>query len=608
MRLLNCSTFQLETFVDSAVPPYAILSHRWQDGEVLFEDIASGQASEKFGYKKLEETCLQASREGFGYVWVDTCCIDKSSSSELSEAINSMYRWYTQAAVCYAYLFDVPDGIDPEQDAVFAQSEWFCRGWTLQELVAPAHMEFFSRGWMFLGAKSTLTGVLSRATGIDVHVLTGTTHLSSVSVAKRMSWAAKRQTTRLEDQAYCLMGLFDVNIPMIYGEGKKAFIRLQEEIMRNTDDETLFAWREKDAATNPRYPYGLLAKSPACFEDSGNFVPLRKRFRPAFSMTNKGLQITIRLAHYHANVHIGLINCSAHPGRAEYIGIYLRRTSATHDVLKSRSSKQNIPVKGRDVPMSMGTDQYVRIRAHEFVGEQSYSTVDCSIYVRQNIELWSPVNSHASDILQLRRIPPLEQGYEKDMTFGAFRSDLGNEIFVHCPWGQKLAAVLVFERKTPVDDHKSPLRNHPGGGTKFAVLFGSSDQLPIAVDVLEWTEGLIRPRLLKLARNRRQQSLHDDLDKAVLSKLATSFNPQSPGVRMSLGNDYIQVDVHRVVDDCGTCYVADVSASFDPTEPAPTSPSHSTTDLVQEAPITHGATGVKNGCQDQPRSKGISRI
>ncbi|KAK0614789.1 Vegetative incompatibility protein HET-E-1 [Lasiodiplodia hormozganensis] len=179
MRLLNCSTLHLETFVDSTVPPYAILSHRWQDGEVLFEDIVSGQASEKSGYKKIEETCLQASRDGFAYVWVDTCCIDKSSSAELSEAINSMYRWYNQAAVCYVYLFDVPDGIDPEQDAVFAQSEWFRRGWTLQELVAPAHLEFFSQGWICLGAKSTLTTVLSRATGIDVHVLTGRTHLGS---------------------------------------------------------------------------------------------------------------------------------------------------------------------------------------------------------------------------------------------------------------------------------------------------------------------------------------------------------------------------------------------------------------------------------------------
>lgn len=588
MRLLNCSTLHLETFVDSAVPPYAILSHRWQDGEALFEDIANGQASEKFGYKKLEEACLQASREGFAYVWIDTCCIDKSSSSELSEAINSMYRWYSQAAVCYAYLFDVPDGIDPEQDAVFAQSEWFCRGWTLQELVAPAHMEFFSQGWMFLGAKSTLTGVLSGATGIDVHVLTGTTHLSSVSVAKRMSWAAKRQTTRLEDQAYCLMGLFDVNMPMIYGEGSKAFIRLQEEIMRNTDDETLFAWKEKGASTNPRYPYGLLAKSPACFEDSGNFVPFRERLRPAFSMTNKGLQITLPLEHRRGNVYMGMLNCTPHSGRSGFIGIYLRKTNGVHDELKFE-----------------GAEQYVRIRAHELVGQVIAGPEIRSIYVRQNTGLWSPETSQASDILRLCQIPHLEQGYEKVTKIGVSKPELGNDVFFHCSYGQNLAAILVLERKTPMDHQKSPLPNRPGEGTKFAVLFGSSDQLPIAVDVCEWTVGLIKPFWSESAWSLREKI---QLATAGFSTRAKFFNPQPPGRRMKLGDDYIQVDVHRVVDDCGTCYVADVSASFDPTEPAQTSPSHSAIDLVQGAPITHGATSVKSGCQDLPKSKGISRI
>lgn len=570
MRLLNCSTFQLETFVDSTIPPYAILSHRWQDGEVLFEDIASGQASEKFGFKKIEETCRQASRNGFTHVWVDTCCIDKSSSAELSEAINSMYRWYHQAAVCYVYLFDVPDGVDPGQDAVFAQSEWFCRGWTLQELVAPSHMEFFSQGWIYLGDKSTLTAVLSGATGIDVDVLTGTTHLGSVSVAKRMSWAANRQTTRLEDQAYCLMGLFDVNMPMIYGEGKKAFIRLQEEIMRSTDDETLFAWMEKDAANFPRYPFGLLAKSSACFANSGSFTPYRNLSRPPFSMTNKGLQISLHLDYHEEDVYVGVINCTTHQGRSGFIGIYLRKANERNDNLNSGH-----------------TDQYVRIRAHELVGQLGPGRVDRPIYVRQNIELWSPRKGYGSDVLKVRQIPHLEQGYEKVMTIGTRRPALGNGVFARHAYSQKLTAVLVLERKTPMDYRNSLLHNRPGDGTKFAVLFGSSAEFPIAVDVCEWT---------------------DDLVKTALSKLATSFNPQPPGRRMSLGNDYIQVDIHHVVDDCGTSYVADVSAGFVITESEKTSNSHSSPDLVHTAPIANKATSVTNERQEKANSKGLFRI
>ena len=169
--------------------------------------------------------------------------IDKRSSAELSEAINSMYTWYANAEVCYAYLSDVSesaaiDGAGSE----CARSRWFTRGWTLQELIAPRSMVFYSANWTKIGEKSnSISPLLSTTTGIDADILTGDRELETASVAKRMSWAARRTTTRTEDLAYSLMGIFSVNMPMLYGEGAKAFISLQEEIMKASDDETLFA-------------------------------------------------------------------------------------------------------------------------------------------------------------------------------------------------------------------------------------------------------------------------------------------------------------------------------------------------------------------------------
>lgn len=177
-----------------------------------------------------------------------------------------MFRWYTNAKICYAYLADVID-----QDG-FASSRWFSRGWTLQELIAPKIVRFYSCDWTLLGSKSELEDLLQKITGIDAFVLsTGT--FSQVCVAKRMSWAAKRDTTRIEDQAYSLMGIFGVNMPLIYGEGKKAFLRLQQEIMRVSDDQSLFAWGappvfpDMHVFLTSRIPvmHGLFADSPASF-------------------------------------------------------------------------------------------------------------------------------------------------------------------------------------------------------------------------------------------------------------------------------------------------------------------------------------------------------
>src|SRR5450756_1783945 len=188
MRLLNTTTLKLEEFWDTdAMPRYAILSHTWEKQEVSFQAIADLRfASQLTGFWKVDACCRQALADGYYWAWIDTCCIDKSSSSELSEAINSMFRYYERAAVCYAYLSDVSSDDDPRifqseaRDSYFTGSEpefpksrWFIRGWTLQELIAPTEVEFFSKDWKKLGCRSKLAAQISEITRIDVDILRG---------------------------------------------------------------------------------------------------------------------------------------------------------------------------------------------------------------------------------------------------------------------------------------------------------------------------------------------------------------------------------------------------------------------------------------------------
>ncbi|KAI6143093.1 heterokaryon incompatibility protein-domain-containing protein [Pisolithus tinctorius] len=259
---------------------YAILSHRWGNGsEVGYEEMTGlmmmkeqkrDKVRKRRGYQKIIKSCEQAKKDGYKWLWIDTCCIDKRSSSELSEAINSMYRWYQNARVCYAYLNDVDESTFPTKRDVskYAKSngwpEWFVRGWTLQELIAPKEVEFFNKDWIPIGNKWRLAPRLKKVTGIPREVLRDGLAAKRLSVAQIMSWAANRKTTREEDRAYSLMGLFGVNMPMLYGEGKKAFERLQLEIIRVSSDQSMFAW-------DPQKPRSgsVLAEDPSDFRGCG---------------------------------------------------------------------------------------------------------------------------------------------------------------------------------------------------------------------------------------------------------------------------------------------------------------------------------------------------
>ena len=430
MHLLNCSLDGQGNLSKITLrehfgkpPPYAILSHRWRQDprtEVLFKDcqdienIATDpHITSKAGYKKVSGCCERALQDGYEHVWIDTACIDKSSSAELSEAINSMYSWYEMSHVCYAYLEDVSSdrsgvegpilgqefrdrnlatsltirvlieayleavssdrsvlGIDKqlsissesrywtirrltetylngsssdrsvfafEQEfrqsswfrngqtlqsmvadhlyhfssdrSVFARlalvrqfrdSAWFKRGWTLQELIAPSEVVFFDWEWNEMGNKAELASIISGITKVDKVFLTYGFNVRKASIAEKMSWAANRETTREEDRAYSLMGLFLVNMPTLYGEGSRAFKRLQEEIIRTDNDHSILAWRGLSIATS------VLAVSPDQFANTPVCWPVKQEafitafkisnFKPQYSMTNLGLYIQLPLA------------------------------------------------------------------------------------------------------------------------------------------------------------------------------------------------------------------------------------------------------------------------------------------------------------------------
>ncbi|KAM3432243.1 hypothetical protein MY4824_006677 [Beauveria thailandica] len=333
MKLLNTSTLEVEEFFGSAIPEYAILSHRWLDDEVSFQDLQSGLAASKAGYAKIRECCAQAVRDGLAYAWVDTCCIDKTSSAELNEAINSMSAWYRDATLCYALLSDVPA-------AVFDRSAWFTRGWTLQELLAPAHVVFYDSAWQPLGSRdeAPLTERISAVTRIDVAVLRGDVALTDRSVAQRMAWAADRTTTRLEDRAYSLLGLFGVNMPMLYGEGgARAFRRLQEEIMKASDDQSLFAWSA--GVDEEQGPTGLLARSPADFAGCADLVEPHQRWnRQPYSMTNRGLSLEMPMVPWGPETFLAALDCENATQQDSRVGIYLRMLSEPGQYARVRFS------------------------------------------------------------------------------------------------------------------------------------------------------------------------------------------------------------------------------------------------------------------------------
>jgi hypothetical protein len=315
MRLLNTNDLTLQ-HMSTDIPNYAVLSHTWEDAEVTFADMQDLTIATKLrGFAKVLEAAQIARAHDYNWIWIDTCCIDKTNNLELSESINSMFTYYKNSGVCIAYLLDV-DGSEQLMNVQFRNSRWFTRGWTLQELIAPTNMLFYGQNWNLLGTKSDLVTLIHSACGVDAYVLRGG-DISNISISRRMYWAAKRVTSKAEDMAYCLLGLFDIHMPLLYGEGpENAFLRLQKEILKTSDDQSLFAWRRED-----NHAIGLLARRPSAFADSHNLSALRRQrantAKNLATQTNMGLQMKLLTARYR-NDRVIILDCQVGPQLSTY--------------------------------------------------------------------------------------------------------------------------------------------------------------------------------------------------------------------------------------------------------------------------------------------------
>jgi hypothetical protein len=290
-----------------------------------------------------------------------------------------MFSWYTSAEECYVYMRDVPSTAQSpalEFWRAFDSSEWFSRGWTLQELLAPTTVVFCSSKWEVFGHMQTHTGRrqylqlppfsgalgfelnerISQITGIQVQYLNGSESIESASIARRMSWAANRRTIRIEDEAYCLLGLFGVNMPLLYGEGRKAFLRLQEEIIKRSDDQSIFAW----SLPNPdQERTGILAPDIGCFEWSRDVIRAPWRPRSPFLITNLGLELVTRTQRVSLDtidpdceIHIIQLNCLQARGRSgELVPVEIALIQCNHGHPRIQRSRCN-DVRGRGWEMS----------------------------------------------------------------------------------------------------------------------------------------------------------------------------------------------------------------------------------------------------------------
>ncbi|RDA93495.1 hypothetical protein CP533_4011 [Ophiocordyceps camponoti-saundersi (nom. inval.)] len=417
MHLLNVTTLRLEEFFDEGIPPYAILSHTWgkDEEEITFLDIETG-ALQKHGhwYPKVQGLCEQAKKDRLAYVWLDTCCIDKRSSRELEEAINCMFQWYEKASVCYAYLSDVPPGDNPScESSEFFSSRWFKRGWTLQELLAPRKLIFYDQTWAVLGTKSTLAKAVKNITGIPRPFLLGSLDLNQASVAQRMSWAANRSTKRREDIAYCLLGIFQVtNMRMTYGEGNKAFRRLQEEIIKKTMDDSILAWgfnREGSSPANGEsadvLSGGIFATSPADFVNCGSIISRQPDTirTPTHSLEVSADYLRAYLSLFTASTGetYGLLNCGPN---AEVVGIPLTgaKSMAPFKALIRPQGRSSIPLPRNAFPLCP-SPAYIQIEQEDSGMNRSY---------------WFQIDDNTDDDLDLVDVFPRALWNEERATIG----------------------------------------------------------------------------------------------------------------------------------------------------------------------------------------------
>jgi hypothetical protein len=526
MRLLNTETIKFLHDDEERPSKYAILSHTWGKGEVLFTDIISGTAESKPAYEKVLSACQRAAIDGYQYIWIDNCCIDKTSSAELTEAINSMYIWYQQAHVCYAYLSGVASNIDtkdPEFENDLAGAKWFKRGWTLQELLAPANMIFFSEHWTIIGDKKGLRSVLSNITGIDKEILEDSKRLDLASVAKRMSWAAGRETTRPEDLAYCLMGIFSVNMPMLYGEGSvKAFLRLQEEIMKQSDDQSIFAWTVKGVGDSTQH--GLLADSPSAFRNSNKIGPYQDwESKPPYSMTNRGLSIELPLTRLHDDIWVAALDCPVPPAYPDssFLAIYLRKLPLGEQQFTRVQLGRFTQVRERGAMRTIHVRQIIH---HHEDYQQVFPRHIFQLRNGPSREDYQVVNVVTSHTENSKQAPPsiTSRAPVQEWVSGRFTFSTAKE-------ARHLAVAIIFER----------------AGEQLVIMLGSTVDFQVGFDSAAVTE---------LELNRL----------ALFESSQSYFDPTEPGTAMSLENHQVKVSMDPVISGGNKYYMVDIELTYTP--------------------------------------------
>lgn len=408
MRLINTSTFEFLSAEPSAFKAegYAILSHRWIGLEITFDRLP-GYAAElrknrdrplqPIQLDKIRGACQIARSQGLQWMWIDNCCINKANAVEEAESINSMFRWYSDAQVCITYLGDVrathgPLGVETFRSAETGRpSVWFTRGWTLQELLAPENMQFYDMNWEFLGTKQNLAPALEEITGINTKYLTGEADFRQASIAAKMSWMAGRETARVEDIAYSLLGLLDIMMTPQYGEGMRAFMRLQHTLLSSSTDESLFAWRMP--SEKPNIPaskfnlnlqegeWGLLAPSPEWFAGCGNVTihgarPIMRPFG-GFGLTQQGVQGPIPRGTYNKVgfwAGLSVVGCIPY-----YVWYFINRAQTTKLTLNCWEPDENGKLRAVQLHLRIifrNPRMFVRTRCTEVRYKSSTSTLD----------------------------------------------------------------------------------------------------------------------------------------------------------------------------------------------------------------------------------------
>ncbi|KAI0874365.1 heterokaryon incompatibility protein-domain-containing protein [Hypoxylon argillaceum] len=424
----------LETFNDDTqpTPPYAILSHTWgpDHEEISFLDLRRGRTKNGPGQYKFDKCCFQAARDGLSYAWIDTCCIDKKSSTELSEAINSMFKWYENAEVCYAFLRDVRATGDPSNpESSFWKSRWFQRGWTLQELIAPRHVQFYDACWTLIGTKRYLASAIVCITRIPRIFLLGISPLSNASVAQRMSWAAGRVTKRKEDAAYCLLGIFGIAMPMIYGDGDRAFFRLQEEIAKYTSDDSILAWdfSEDDSPNKPSEgsSRGALASGPSNFDNSNHIVLTSLASSSFGSLQPLGTSLLLQRCLYTdvSGQCFVVLQCQSkrQPGRA--VGIPVQADpGGSGDYIRSLGIASILLPK--DIPQTNVKNIRILAGRSDVGGEELRCTFYVEIDLEKDLELSEVIPSSSWDQQKDILVPNDETGFGRVHRFWTrFRSE-----------------------------------------------------------------------------------------------------------------------------------------------------------------------------------------